>query len=162
MDKTMVGQHANKLYTTIQLRHLLAGVLAILLLIILSFVRTAFAEEGQVVSSPAVDASSAPENLVAVELACTMSYKATLYDTPSGHLDGGYFVGEASASTTGMMPAHTKGWGYWTVCHDARGHEHEFTLTEQEYAALVIRGTPERSVMESPADAALDAFPPAK
>jgi hypothetical protein len=144
MDKNMVGRSASKLYATVQLRYLLAGVLAILLIIILSFVRTAFAE-----------------NLVAVELACTSSYKAPLYDTLSGHLDAGYFVGEASASTTGMTPAHTTGWGYWTVCHDARGHEHEFTLSEQEYAALMIRGTPERSVMESPADAALDAFPPA-
>ena len=156
----MVGRHASNLCTAIQLRYLLAGMLGILLLIILSFVRTAFAEEGQVASSPAVDASSATE-LVAVELACTSSYKAPLYDTPSGHLDAGYFVGEASASTTGMTPAHTMGWGYWTICHDALGHEHEFTLTEQEYAALMIRGTPERSVMESPADAALDAFPPA-
>jgi hypothetical protein len=145
MDNNMVRRSASNLYATVQLRYLLAGVLAILLIIILSFVRTAFAE-----------------NLVAVELACTSSYKAPLYDTPSGHLDAGYFVGEASASTTGMTVAHTMGWGYWTMCHDARGHAHEFTLTEQEYAALMIRGTPERSVMESPADAALDAFPLAK
>jgi hypothetical protein len=99
--------------------------------------------------------------LVAVELACSTSYKAPLYDTPSGHLDQGYFVGDVSAWTTGMMSTHTMGWGYWTICHDARGNEHEFALTKQEYEALMIRGTPQRSVMESPADAALDAFPSA-
>jgi hypothetical protein len=122
------------------------------------------AQEVSAVSSSAPttqtpDAANPPENLVAVQLACTSSYKAPSYDTSSGHLDAGHFVGDASASTTGMTPAHTGGWGYWTVCHDARGHEHEFTLTEQEYTALMIRGTPQRSVMESPEEAALDAFP---
>jgi hypothetical protein len=169
MENRDIGHHADVLRSGIPLRYSLPGIFGILLLFAFLFVHPALAEEGQTASGSAVspssssaqvtDASSAPQNLVAVELSCTSSYKGILYDTPSGHLDAGYYLGDASASTTGMTPTHTMGWGYWTICHDARGHQHEFTLTEQEYEALMIRGTPQRSVMESPADAALDAFP---
>jgi hypothetical protein len=161
------GHHTINLRAPIHFRYLLWIIFGILLLFAFLFVRPALAEEGQTASGAAVSPSSsstqaadasAPED-VAVKLACTSSYKGILYDTPSGHLDTGYYLGDASASTTGMTPTHTMGWGYWTICHDVRGHQHEFTLTEEEYEALMIRGTPQRSVMESPADAALDAFP---
>jgi hypothetical protein len=87
-----------------------------------------------------------------------MSYTGPLYDTPSGHFEAGYFLGTESASTTGMTAAHLIGDQAWTVCHDARGNEHEFKITAAEYDALKIRGTPQKSVMESPEDAALDSF----
>jgi hypothetical protein len=102
--------------------------------------------------------TTSTDGLVEVQLQCSTSYTGPLYDTPSGHLDAGYFLGTESASTTGMTVAHQIGEQAWTVCHDARGHEHEFEITATEYDALKIRGMPQKSVMESPEDAALDSF----
>lgn len=86
---------------------------------------------------------------VEVQLNCSMSYTGILYDTPSGHLDDGYFIGEAVASTTGMTAAHEIGEQSWTKCHDDEGVEYEYKLTPEEYAALAVRGTPQKSVMKS-------------
>jgi hypothetical protein len=95
---------------------------------------------------------------VEVQLDCAKSYTGPLYDTPSGHLESGDFVGDSVASTSGMTAAHLIGQQSWTVCHDARGHEHEFTLTQAEYAALAVKGSPQESVMEPADEAALDSF----
>jgi hypothetical protein len=110
-------------------------------------------------SSVPSDTNGTSNDLVQVDLHCTKSYVGQLYDTPSGHLNSGYFIGDASASTTGMTVAHDIGQQAWTVCVDARGHEHEFKLTAQEYASLSISGMPQKSVMEPAAQAALDSFP---
>ena len=98
------------------------------------------------------------DSLVEVKLQCRMSYTATLYNTPSGHLEAGYFIGEASASTTGMIAAHEIGEQSLTKCYDAQGKEYEFKLTPEEYDSFKIRGTPQKSVMLPAADAALAAF----
>jgi len=98
------------------------------------------------------------DSLVEVKLQCRMSYTATLYDTPSGHLDSGYFLGPEVASTTGMIAAHEIGEQSWTKCYDAQGKEYEFKLTPEEYDSFKIRGTPQKSVMLPPAEAALAAF----
>jgi hypothetical protein len=104
-------------------------------------------------ASPKAPLSS---GLVEVKLQCSQSYTADLYDTPSGHLDP--YVKPDVATTTDTV-AHVIGQQSYTVCHDARGNVHEFPITAAEYAALAIRGTPEKSVMESPDQAALDSFP---
>jgi len=105
-------------------------------------------------TTPAVSVDS----LVEVKLQCLMSYTAALYDTPSGHLDSGYFLGPEVASTTGMIAAHEIGEQSWTKCYDAQGKEYEFKLTLEEYDSFKIRGTPQKSVMLPPAEAALAAF----
>src|SRR5262245_29965683 len=106
-------------------------------------------------SSPAASSTS---GLVEVYLLCSMSYTGPLYDTPSGHVENTITVDETTASTTSTA-SEVIGEQSWTVCHDARGHEHEFKITAAEYEALKIRGTPQKSVMESPEEAALDSFP---
>jgi hypothetical protein len=105
-------------------------------------------------SEAAATESSSGGEMVEVQLDCSKSYTGILYDTPSGHLDEGFFLGTESASTTGMTAAHELGMQSWTVCHDAEGNEYEFTLTPEEYAALAIRGTPQRSVMKAAGEAA--------
>jgi hypothetical protein len=57
-----------------------------------------------------------------------------------------------------MAAASLIGEQAWTVCHDARGHEHEFKITAEQYVALGVRGMPQKSVWESPEEAALDSF----
>lgn len=68
--------------------------------------------------APLAQTSAFTGSLVEVQLQCSMSYTAPLYDTPSGHLDAGYFLGTEFASTTGMTGAHEIGEQAWTVCHD--------------------------------------------
>jgi hypothetical protein len=109
-------------------------------------------------STPPTSSPGSSSGLVQVQLRCSMSYTGLLYDTPSGHLDDGYFVGDASASTTGMTEAHLLGQQAWTVCHDARDNQHEFKLTAEQYAALAKEGMPDESVMEPADQAALDSF----
>jgi hypothetical protein len=107
---------------------------------------------------PATEASSAAplsEGLVEVQLQCSQSYTTDLYDTPSERPDP--YVKPDVATTTDTV-AHVIGQQSYTVCHDARGHVHEFPITDQEYAALQIRGTPQKSVMEPADQAALDSF----
>lgn len=111
------------------------------------------------VEPPAAEAASA-SGLVEVQLECSMSYTGSLYDTPSGHLDEGYFIGEAAASTTGMTAAHEIGTQAWTVCYDDERNTYEFKITQEEYDSHKIRGTPKKSVMK-PAPAASATAPPA-
>src|SRR5262245_30622849 len=56
--------------------------------------------------APPAQTSAPTQDQVEVQLKCSMSYTAPLYDTPSGHLDAGYFLGDGVASTTGMTAAH--------------------------------------------------------
>jgi hypothetical protein len=107
-------------------------------------------------TSAPVQAGASTSGLVEVKLQCSQSYTTDLYDTPSGRLDP--YVKPDVATTTDTV-AQVIGQQSYTVCHDARGNVHEFPITSAEYAALAIRGTPEKSVMESPDQAALDAFP---
>ncbi|MBI2612525.1 hypothetical protein HYW59_01780 [Candidatus Kaiserbacteria bacterium] len=115
-------------------------------------------------SSPSVqtEASTTPsvsaDELVEVKLQCLMSYTAPLYDTTSGHMEEGYFLGEAVASTTGMIAAQEIGEQSWTKCYDAQGKEYEFTLTPEEYDSFKIRGTPQKSVMLPAEEAAAASF----
>ncbi len=105
--------------------------------------------------------STTRDGLVKVQLLCSMSYTTDLYDTPSGHLDEGYYLdtGGASASSTTMAPAHVIGQQAWTQCHDNQGNVHEFKLSKAEYAALAVRGMPQEYVMEAADQAVLDSFP---
>jgi len=109
------------------------------------------------------ETGTAPESsivgLVSVNLQCNGSYTSDLYDTPSGHLDAGYYPDSVPATTTGSV-AHKIGTQSWTVCHDKRGNVHEFKLTDQEYADLAKPDatTPQKSIMESADQAALDSF----
>jgi len=118
--------------------------------------------------------ASASAGLVEVQLHCDMSYTTDLYDTPSGRIE------QESASTSPEVIPHIIGKQSFTVCHDRRGNVHEFSLTAlnmpplqyavhrefsltaAEYAAVAIRGTPSRSVMETAGDAALDSFDASK
>lgn len=109
------------------------------------------APESQASQEQAVDANGQVE----VKLMCSRSYKGPLYDTPSGH----YEIPVAASSSAEYIEPQIIGEQAWTLCHDARGHEHEFKITAEEYAGLAISGMPEKSVMESPEEAALDAFP---
>src|SRR5207245_912367 len=108
---------------------------------------------------PPPETPTSTEGLVEVQLVCSMSYTAPLYDSPSGHFEAASTVDAMSATTTSSV-ANVIGEQSWTVCHDARGNEHEFRITAAEYEALKIRGTPQKSVMEPAEEAALDAFPP--
>jgi hypothetical protein len=107
-------------------------------------------------ATAATQASGAASGLVEVQLQCSQSYTADLYDTPSGHPDP--YVKPEIATTTDTNP-RVVGQQSYTVCHDARGNVHEFPISAAEYAALSVRGTPQKSVMETPDQAALDAFP---
>ena len=87
---------------------------------------------------PAADTPNAPATQTAqggVEVDCTWSYVSDLYDTPSGHLEPGYYLNAVPATTTGKV-AQKIGTQAWTVCNDEAGAPHEFTLTEQEYSDL--------------------------
>lgn len=108
---------------------------------------SSMAESSSSVESPAAESASA-SSLVEVQLECPMSYTGPLYDTPSGHLDEGYFLGEAAASTTGMTVAREIGAQAWTVCRDDEGNTYEFKITQEEYDSYKIRGTPKKSVMK--------------
>jgi cytoskeletal protein RodZ len=121
-------------------------------------VATSDSSQAPATTTETAQTNASTSGLVEVQLQCSKSYVGTLYDTPSGHLDVGYFVGTESASTTGMIVAHEVGQQAWTVCHDARGHGHEFTLTAEEYAALAENGMPSKSIMEPADQAALDSF----
>ena len=90
-----------------------------------------------------------------VQLLCSQSFTTDLYDTPSGRPDP--YVKPDVATTTDTV-AHVIGKQSYTVCHDVRGHIHEFPITADEYAALSVRGTPQKSVMETADEAALDSF----
>jgi hypothetical protein len=108
--------------------------------------------------SKSAPVDNTPSDLVEVDLHCTKAYVGELYDTPTGHLNSGYFVGDASASTTGMIAAQDVGQQAWVVCVDARGHEHEFKLSQQEYASLATANMPQEFIMEPVDQAALDSF----
>jgi hypothetical protein len=101
--------------------------------------------------------SASTAGLVEVQLVCSQSYTADLYDTPSGHVEFTSSSGANASSTS--VAANIIGEQSWTVCHDARGHVHKFKITADEYAALRVRGMPQKSVMKAPDQAALDAFP---
>jgi hypothetical protein len=102
-----------------------------------------------------IPAPAPAAGLVEVRLLCTQSYTTDVYDTPSGHPDP--YV-KPSVATTTDTSAHIVGTQSFTVCHDARGNVHEFPITSQEYVALRVRGTPQKSVMEPADQAALDSF----
>jgi hypothetical protein len=113
--------------------------------------------------NPTLDTTAAPtqaaaetSGLVEVQLQCSQSYTTDVYDTPSGRPDP--YVKPDTATTTDTS-AHVIGQQSYTICHDARGNVHEFKITAAEYAVLQVRGTPQKSVMETPDEAALDAFP---
>jgi hypothetical protein len=108
-------------------------------------------------NSPITEATAPLQSLglVEVQLDCTQSYTTDLYDTPSGRLDP--YVKPETATTSDTI-AHVIGKQSHTVCHDARGNVHEFPITADEYAALAVRGTPQKSVMEPADQAALDSF----
>lgn len=118
----------------------------------------------ETVASPSSAPNTAPAEsaaigeLVEVQLKCTMSYVGPLYDTPSGHLDEGYFLGEPAASTTGMIAAHGVGEQAWTKCYDATGKEYEYKIPMKEYNSYKLSGTPQKSIMLPPAEAALASF----
>jgi hypothetical protein len=91
-------------------------VLVLTLILVASFVVSpVLAQEEAMMSDPVVEAgssvdttdsppppppqtSASADGLVEVELRCAQSYTGVLYDTPSGHLDAGYFLGTESAS----------------------------------------------------------------
>ena len=105
--------------------------------------------------------------LVAVSLECASAYTGPLYDTPSGHLDPGYYLNAipTNTSSTSTTPitgtiAHLIGTQSWIICHDAQGNVHEIAITTQDYANLALPDAvmPEETVMEPAAQAALDSF----
>jgi hypothetical protein len=103
-------------------------------------------------TTDAPEAATSTVALVEVKLDCKFSYMATVYDTPSGKLDEGYYLDAVPATTTGQV-AHAIGQQAWTECSDKAGNVHTFQLTNEEYAALALPGSsaPRKSVME-PAD----------
>jgi hypothetical protein len=103
----------------------------------------------------AIQAAPSSAGLVEVQLLCSQSYTTDLYDPPSGRPDP--YVKPATATTTDTV-AHVIGKKSYTVCHDARGHLHDFPITADEYAPLSVRGTPQKSVMEPADQATLDSF----
>ena len=78
---------------------------------------------------------------------CDRAYTGTLYDTPSGHLDAGYYDAANASSTAVGTPAHVVGEQSWTVCHDDLGKTYEFPMTGKEYADLAVGHFKSRQVM---------------
>src|SRR3977135_1679138 len=107
-------------------------------------------------TTDSTQAEPSTSGLVEVNLLCSQSYVTDVYDTPSGRPDP--YDAPDVATTTDDAVARVIGQQSYTLCHDARGHVHEFTITAEEYAALLIRGTPQKSVMEPADEAALDSF----
>jgi hypothetical protein len=114
---------------------------------------------GAATSTPdtVAEVATSTDPLVEVPLNCQFSYMANVFDTSSGRLDEGYYLDAVPATTTGTV-AHIVGQQAWTECHDKRGNVHKFQLTGDEYAALALpdAGTPQKSVMETSAQAAID------
>ncbi len=69
---------------------------------------------------------------------CQSAYQDTLWDTPSGHMEPGYYdvVGaQRTASGTPMTgtAAHVIGTGSWKKCADTQGKVYEVSITNAEY-----------------------------
>lgn len=91
------------------------------------------------------------------------AYTAALYDTPSGHLDPGYYLDAVPTSATTTITgtvAHEIGTQSWVVCDDKQGNTHEFTMTADDYAKLALpdASMPQETVMEPASQAAIDSF----
>jgi len=128
---------------------------------------TTSAPTPEVIESETSTTTPSGPPLVAVTLECTSAYTGPLYDTPSGHLDSGFYLNAipTNTSSTSTTPitgtvAHVIGTQSWIICHDTQGNAHEIAITGHDYANLVLPNAvmPRETVMEPATQAALDSF----